>query len=57
MDDARIALIATVLAWCEGCSPDEVKDAQHSSWWMDEAQQCSEELEMFLAMDDVVVSS
>jgi len=49
----RMQLIATVLAWCEGCSPDEVKEAQRSTWWLDEAQQCSEDLELIMNLPTV----
>jgi hypothetical protein len=42
----NIILIAQVLAWADGCPPDEVKRAARpGSLWLDSAQECSDELE------------
>ena len=36
--------VARVLAWADGCTPEQVAEAGDSVLWLDAAQQCLEDL-------------
>lgn len=45
MKPEDITLVARVLAWSDGGTPDEVAAAPTSVLWLDAAQQCIEDIE------------
>jgi hypothetical protein len=44
MTPEQISLVARVLAWADGGTPDEVAAAPATVLWLDAAQQCLEDI-------------